>query len=818
MSATFQRAKQATNDLPWCQDDVEKLGSVVSQFVEKNEAYIGEWGKRWYENFQFVYGNQSVMWSEKYGVPVDYDFLRRQTPSVNQQSQTNISRTIFEALKALVFSSMPDWDVATEEESHRQGKRFQKICQKLLDCYSERLNLEDQLDDAAGIFTGFGMVAGKVSWDKARGGIRTFPKMVEKEITVQTSEFVETPQGIVEIPTVALDENGNPQTEVRLVEARDASGAVINETKWEGDLRLDILTPFEYRRDPTSHDGNDAKWYQHLRILDFDDFLREYDEADGRTRFYQEVKPGLFEGERCYRYALKHYMRMTFVTPVLDKSRGGIGTMSRVKQDLAQNKILVIEHYDRPHPEKWPEGRKLVIVNGYCTHVSKPQFMTKKPGGWHPFAEANWLKLRPSPMATSAMNDVTAKNRELNRLDSLIDTSTMRNLGSMLLVKAGSGLDPQRIFGEPGQIHEVNNIADVARWVRDDQPVPNVLDKLREMKKQDSYEISGAQDALRGDRTKGVTSGYMLKMLQEREEARLSPARRRFERWVSTLGEKAISCVRANAQQLGQDIFGALQRSASGEFTASDIQTFLRTPLDFGVDIRVEPGSMLAKSKASLQATLLDIVQKTPAVSRLDNPAVLDKFLKFFDADLLRDQSALHRDRAEKENEKFTDLGKLGPSAKGINMPIVMPMDDDDLHIMEHEAEMIERAEELQANPFELEMRLFHIEMHRIQKKEKQGQLVPGSTQTFGQTYPQYSRLGTPNAQQVMQQQIQVDQAKRQMPVQPQAQPPNGNIKQAQPAKAPTAMKPAPGMPGPAPTQPGAPAANTTPAAQGGPG
>jgi len=816
MSATFQRAKRETSDLPWCEDSVEKLGSTVSTFVEKNESYIGEWGKRWYENFQFIYGNQSVMWNEKYGVPVDYDFLRQQTPSVNQQSQTNVSRTIFEALKALIFSSMPDWDVATEEESHRQGKRFQKICQKLLDCYSERLNLEEQLDDAAGIFTGFGMVAGKVSWDKARGGVRTVPKMVEKEITVQTTEYIETPQGIVEVPTVALDENGDPVVETRLVEARDSSGAVITETKWEGDARLDILTPFEYRRDPTSHDGNDAKYYQHLRILDFDDFLREYDEHEGRTRFYKDIRPGLFEGERCYRYALRHYMRMVFVTPVVDDRRGGVGTMSRVKRDLQDHKLLVIEHYDKPCPEKWPEGRKLVIVNGYCTHVHKPQFTTKKPGGWHPFCEANWLKLRPSPMATSAMNDVTAKNRELNRLDSLIDTSTMRNLGSMLLVKTGAGLDPQRIFGEPGQIHEVNNVMDVARWVRDDQPVPNVLDKLREQKKQDSYEISGAQDALRGDRTKGVTSGYMLKMLQEREEARLSPARRRFERWVSTLGEKMIACVRSNAENLGEDIFGTLKRSAAGEFTASDIQTFLRTPLDFGVDIRVEPGSMIAKSKASIQATLLDVVQKTPAGARLENPAVLDKFLKFFDADLLRDQSAMHRDRAEKENEKFADLGQLGPSAKGVNMPMVMPIDDDALHIQEHEADMIEKAEELQANPFELEMRLFHIEMHRIAAKEKKGELVPGSINTFPQTYEQYKSLGAPTAGQVVQGQVQTDQAKKMQPPPPPQQP-NGATAQPKPPQAPTGQQPAPGMAGPPPKQPSAPAANTPPAAQGGP-
>jgi hypothetical protein len=809
-SNVYQRAKQQTPELPWCQDSAEVLGSTVTQFVERNESYIGEWGKRWYENFQFIYGNQSIMWSEKYGVPVDYDFARRANPSVNEQSQTNISRTVFEALKALIFASLPDWDVATEEESHRQGKRFQKICQQLLDCYSERVGLEDLLDEAAGVFTAFGMVAGKVSYDYSRGGIRSVPKMEQREITVQTSDFVETPQGIVEIPTIALDAEGNPQVETRLVEARDAKGAVIFETKWQGDLRIDVLTPFEYRRDITSPDPNDAKFYQHLRIMDYDDFLREYDEHEGRTRFYREIKPGLFEGEGCYKFALKQYMRMAFVTPVGEYGRTGFGAMTRYKQDLQNRKVLVIEHYDRPTPDKWPQGRKLVVVNGYCTHISTPQYQTKKPGGWHPFAEASWLKLAPSGMPTSPLNDIIAKNKELNRLDSLIDTATLRNLGSMLLVKSGSGLDPQRIFGEPGQIHEVPNVLDVARWVRDDQPIPPAIDKLRQIKKDDSYEISGAQDALRGDRSKGVTSGYMLKQLQEREEARLAPARRRFERWVSVLGEKAIACIRANADKLGEDVFGSLQRSAAGEFTPSDIQTLLRTPIDFGVDVRVEPGSMLAKSKASIQATLIDIVQKTPAGGRLENPAVLDKFLKYFDADLLRDQSALHRDRATKENEKFADLGQLGPSAVGVTIPMVMAMDDDLLHIQEHEAEMIERAEELQSNPFELELRLSHIEWHRAQHKQKQGQLVAGTSATFPQTYAQYAQVGPANAAQVMQRQQQYDQAKMQQQAQQQTQP--------QPPQGPRGQKQAPGQPGPAPIAPGTPSANTPPAAQGGPG
>lgn len=811
-SATFERAKKLTGDLPWCQDSVDKLGPVVQDFTRKNENYIGEWGKRWYETFQFIYGNQSVRWSEKLGVPLDYDFVRRPNPGINVQSATNISRTIYEALKSLIYSSVPDWDASTEEEDHRQGRRFQKICQKLLDCYSERLDLEDQLDSASGIFTAFGMVAAKVSWNKCSGGIRSVPKLHEIDVPVQTTDFVETPQGIVEVPRPALDDMGQPRYEKRLVPVRDEQGSEVYENKWQGDAALEVLTPFEYRRDPTSKKAEDAKYYQHIRLMDFDDFLQEYDEHPGMTKHYKQVRPGQFFGDAAYKYALRHYMRMSFVTPVLGARDKSIFE-SKLKQDLIERKVLVIEHYDKPNPEKWPLGRKVVVVNGNCTHVSEPQYTTKKPGGWHPFVEAQWLNVKPSPMPTAPMNDVTSKNREINRLDSLSDTASMRNLGSMLLVKTGSGLDPQQIFGEPGQVHEVPNIVDVARWIRDDKPIDPVIEKLRQAKKDDSYEISGAQDALRGDRSKGATSGYMIKLLQEREEARLSPARRRFERFASAIGEKLIFCIRANAAELGEDVFGSLKRSAAGEFSPSDIQAFLRTPLDFGVDIAVTPGSMIAKSKASDQATYMDLVSKTDVGERLKNPQVMDRFLKFFDAEIFRDASSVHRDRAEKENEQFTDLGRLGPNATGVNVPLVMPMDDDDIHIMEHEQEMVERAEELQSNPWELEVRLMHIEMHRIQKREKMGELVSGTSQVFPQLYSQLSNQPSPQVGQVLEGQQQRDEAKRQQA----QQAPVGQQKAPQPPQGAPSPKPV-GMAGPPPQNTATPASNTPPAAQGGPG
>lgn len=765
---SFYKTSQETGFLPWCCDEEDQLGSVIAEFASKHDDYVTHWAKRWFENFQFVYGNHDLQWSSRFGMPVDYDFLRRSQHAINSKSQTNTSRTVFESLKSLIFSSLPDWDIATAEEAFNQGRRFQKLGKKLLDCYSQRLELQSELDSLSGIFAAYGIAATKVDWNPAAGGIAEFPQMERQDIEVQNLEYVNGPHGVGQVVAPMQDSNGQPMRRNELVPARNPDGSIKMIKRWTGDARITSLTPFEYRRELNPSGAKKSKWFEHIRIMDYDDFLQEYGKMDGRTKYFGHVKPGI-ASEGIYKFAMRHYLRMNFVTPITigDYKRQ---TAAMMKHELLKQKVFVIEHYDKPNPDKWENGRMTVVVNGYATHVTEPQYSTRKVGGWHPFSEAQWLSLAPSPMPSAPMNDVTAKNKELNTLDSLIDTSVKRNMGSMVLVKNSSGIDLDRLYGDPGQVVSVNSM-DSVRFVRDDQPIPPIAPQLRDIKKNDIYEISGAQDATRGDRSKGASSGYMLRQLQEREERRLTPARQKFEKLVSETGEKLIACIRANAHNLGEDVFGFLKRSAAGEFTPSDITSFINTPMDFGVDVVVRPNSMLVKTKASQQATLMDLINNPKIGERLRDPSVMDKFLKFFDADLLRNSSSVHMDRAEKENELFADIGQLGPNGTGVNLPIVMPFDDDDIHIKMHEDDMVSKADELQTNGFELQARTFHLEMHKIQRREKMGQVPSGATANFQATHDAMQGQATKPPQMVYQEQQTLDAAKQQQQQTQQQQP-----------------------------------------------
>ncbi len=797
-------AKRLAPELPWNNWDPHELGPLMMKFMEDNEPFYARWSETWYQNFQFIYGNQSLRWSRRYGYAVDSDFLRRE-PSLNMRAQTNISRTICESLSALIYSNLPTWEVDAAQQSSVKGKRFQRIVQKMLDCYMTRLCMDKEFATAAMAYVAFGQVAAFIDWKDRAGEIMSIPQWQKTRAPIFTDYMAPNPYtgGLLEVPTQALDSNGQPLFEDRWEAVMDAQGRQVVEKALTGDVSCDMLTPFEYRREIGSTGGHKSKYWQRIRLLDYDEFLDEYGSLEGRTEKWASVRP-VYNNPSVYKIAVRHFMRMQMTTPPL-MGDGNARSQSVWRQANFKNKVLLVDHYDKPHPIKWPTGRRLVVVNGEAVIVGKPRYNTNKTDGWHPFVEAQWFSIAPSSIASGPMNDVIQKNRELNVADSLQATALRRNMGSALLMKTGAGVDPQRFTGEPGLIHEVTNPQDF-RWLHDDMPIPPVVAQLRESIKADVYEISGAQDAIRGERSEGAESGYAQRQIQEREERRLAPARKIFGYFAAGIGEKLWACLKGNVVKLDDNVMGFLQRSAAGEFQPQDVVAIMSSEVDFGTDINVKPDSMTARSVATEQATLMELLNGPGAV-RAQNPKVLDAVFKFFGVDHLRDESAPQRDRAQRENEVFQDMMRLGLDLEGVSKPIVLFEDDDDIHIAEHTEFLIQNSDEVMRDENFLRELLVHMETHRIQKQEKMGEQQPGTAQQVPNMSAAIGQQSPPPTVQTIYQTTQLKQQQQQQlqqAQQGQPQPPGA----PQAPKAPT-QPAAVGAGGPPQLDPNAPSQNT---------
>ncbi len=800
--ADVRKAQRHSPEQPWNQTGAEDLGPTIMKWMEDQEPFYRRWSETWFNNFQFIYGNQNVRWSRKFGYVSSDSFsdYLKQLPAVNQRAQTNLARIVVEALSSMIYANLPEWDVDASDESSVKGKRMKRIVQKLLDAYMIRLCADVEIGNAARIFTACGQFAFKIDWNPTGGHQIEIPRWRENKSPVM-SDFMAQSQatmGLLDVPTQALGSDGNPLFEKRWEPVLDAMGKQIIDKVFAGDVRLKTLTPFQYRRMVDSTGMHDTRSIQEIRLMDYDQFLDEYGNTPGKTKFYDQVQP-IYSNPAIYRLAVRHFMRMQLTAP--PNAADGGRNENIYRSSLFKNKVLVVEHYDAPHPVKWPLGRKVVVCNGEATHITVPQYQTGKMDGWHPFVEAQWLSISPSSMAIGPLNDVVAKNRELNIADSLVATAMRRNMGSQLLITPGKGFDPQRFTGEPGMIHEVMDVF-AARWLHDDMPLPQVLPVIRQNIKDDVFDVSGAGEALRGERSPGAPSGYAQRIIEEREERRLAPPRKIFEKAVAGGGEKLICCLKTNVMSLDKAVMGYLMRAASGEFTTADVIAFLSTPLSYGVEINVEADSMHLRSKATEQATINDMATGNPAVQQRlqQNPKALDEYLKFFGAETLRDDSASHRDRAQRENEQFMDMMRLGPQGMTSGIPVVITADDDQIHIQDHQDFLIQHAEEILRNPQFYRVILEHLNRHHLQMSEKQQQLPQGTSQQTPQLMKQAEEQKPPQVAQIMalnQQKAQAAQAQQQA-----QQPPPQSAQQAQrPAGAPGPRGPRPMGQGGAPPQ-----------------
>lgn len=808
----FQRSKQLCPNLPWCNDSPERLGPVVTQFVFDQENIIRRWARRWFENFSYIFGNSTLRWSKKHDFAVDVDFLSSGGLAVNQRASTNISSVVLEALGSLIYSSLPSWVAEAAEESSMRGKRFAGICQRLLDAYMERLCMEKEFSSAALSYIAFAQIAARIDWDPLAGMMIQRPRYRKTKAPVFTDYMAmnQATGGLMEVPIPALNSMGQPYFEDRWEPVVDDTGRQVIDRRRLGDVCVNLRTPFEYRREIGSAGMHKTKYVEDIQLLDYDEWLRKYDPLGGKTRFFNHIRPG-FSSRGIWTFATQHFLRMQVMSPpTLDERTQPVRFAGVFGSSLFRNKVLVIEHFDRPDDEMWPQGRRLIVANGQCTHITIPQYYTNKLDGWHPYVEAQWRNLRPSSISAGPMDAVTAKNRELNVFDSLIATAARRNMGSQLLVKTASGFDPNRMSGEPGQHHMVNTL-DAARYLHDEMPIPPSIPTLRNSLKDDVYEVSGAQDSLRGDRSKGVSSGYAYRQLQEREERRLTPARKGFELFGSGIGEKIIVCLKQNVIRLDDDIMGYLMRKGAGEFQASDVIAFLSNPGEYGIDVKIEPGTMVERSKATRQANYLELA-RGPAQQRImSNAQVLDRFLKVFDAEMLRDGSAAHRDRADRENEIFADIARLGPDSAGLKTPLVLLEDDDNIHMDSHADFLIRNSEEIVNNEFYLQQILLHVEQHRMQLQEKQGQALPGAHLAAPQMMAMARQTLPPGIPQIYQSTMQIAQDKLEK------QAAGTPVQQKQAPQAASTPAPA-GSGGPPQTTTGAPSGATpTATVQGGP-
>jgi hypothetical protein len=263
----------------------------------------------------------------------------------------------------------------------------------------------------------------------------------------------------------------------------------------------------------------------------------------------------------------------------------------------------------------------------------------------------------------------------------------------------------------------------------------------------DWIDISGEREVSRGDTPPGVTSGTAISYLQEASNQYLTPQFQSIEAGIEKIASQTIELfvqyvdIPRKIRTVGAD--GAFDTMLLG---GADIAS--------GTDIRVEPGSSFAKSKAAQEARVMDMF----AVGIIDQPTAA-RMLEVGGVQKIMDTMNVAERKAQRENIKMKMLSpqdveqarmqaqeeimsQLPPEAmqnpeildelQNMPAPAIVPVDSFDLHEIHIETHnKFRMSQEYEILPQEVKEQFAeHVAMHEQALQQKQLanflQMIPG--------------------------------------------------------------------------------------------
>ena len=409
----------------------------------------------------------------------------------------------------------------------------------------------------------------------------------------------------------------------------------------------------------------------------------------------------------------------------------------------APDSVIVYETWIKPGAHKlMPEGGVVVTVDDILISVYKDGF----PYGHNMYP---FTKFEHIPTATfyadSPIVDLSQLQKEYNGLRSEISEAGRRMAKPQLIAPMGS-IVPSKLTNEPGLVIQYKPGMPPPQPLPL-SPLPQYYLEQQDRILNDWIDISGEREVSRGDTPPGVTSGTAISYLQEASNQYLTPQFQSIEAGVEKI---AIQTIELFVQYV--DIPRKIRTiGADGAF---DTMLLQGADIASGTDIRIEPGSSFAKSKAAQEARVMDMF----AVGIIDQPAAA-RMLEIGGVQKIMDTLNVAERKAQRENIKMKMLTEdvlemarqqameelmtqIPPEAmadptimqelQNMPTPLIVPVDDFDVHEVHIETHnKFRMSQEYEILPDELKQQFAdHVAMHEqiVQQKQLQQflQTIPG--------------------------------------------------------------------------------------------
>lgn len=581
-----------------------KTAADLTDFLGDLKKHRARFEKDWKLNLAFYRGNQ-YSYIARSGRLESLPVEEGEKPRYRVRIVSNQIVTGAQSLLSKLTKTKPVIS-ATPSSSSIADVKAAQMSEYLLEDWWSTLQLDDKLEEALlwGILGGQGYW--KISWDPHAGTPMTFTMNPETGQPITSDE--EKTMFKQMLTQVGLPED------------------YADETVYLGDVRIDVMSPFQVWLDPAAKTVSEAQYAICEHSLTPDEIKSRWGkdvEADSIPNSPDSSLPGAPSGE------------------------SGSARPSVKKVYIG---------YFKPSAAL-PKGRYVVWVeekqSSSAKNEAKENILSDTP--WpYPFTDLPLVKFPGVRVPGSIYDDAITTaarplQKELNRTISQI--VEYKNLTIKPRVWAPIGSLKQKITSESGAIYEFQPIAGLKPEVEKLPALPPyVFEHLQDVN-QRLRDVFNLTEVSEGSVPPNVEAGIAIDLLQEMATDRLAPTVKLIEVALAQAG-KLLLCL---AKEYYVEPRLVTVRGGGG---SQQVKRFQGADIASGVDVRAEAGSGLPRTRAGRQARIERLIEM-----QVLPPHQAWKYLDIADMRSVAAKFAADEDQALREHEKLLKGEPLNQAA-----------------------------------------------------------------------------------------------------------------------------------------------------------
>lgn len=652
--------------------DIDEVASKIEAYYKQDiadkllRAYTWDEAIRFYDGDQHIEYNASTSRFQQVTITRNNDFIPRPI--------TNYILPVVRTIVSQLTKQKPQGIVRPNSKDPKDIGSA-KLGDLILDVKNEELREDEKNQEKAywGVITGTAFK--KIFWDES--GRKTIKIPQYETVTEnETDELGQPVQQLNELGEPMMDMMGQPVYQTRQVEKQ------IGEKEYPiGDVNSAIVTPFNIAFHLSARSPLELEWIMEYSIQKLDWIKKNYDKTeDGYTGKAKEVTE-----EKDLSVVMQLEYRLRTLTG--RRSGGHYATGSSGYFDV-KNSAVLKEYYQKPNSE-YPNGRMCVVANGKTLYDGdNPYWVEDIEDSWNPYVEWRFEIVPGRAWGKGLVEELIPTNRRINAIDSLIILNRRTMAIGQWLIPDGCGVPNGYINGRPGLNIPYRPVG--ANGAKPEKvqgtPLPQQVYQERDQAVEDIKRIGMTQDVLEGTNPTGVKTAYQLEQLQENALASLGSMFQRWEKSFEREETKKLLLISKKYKEPRED-FGRKLKAMNKDITDIDIEMFMGEDLRDNVNVRIEPGSSIPRSKAAENALLREMVQGQ-VLDVVTNPVNKREFMDKLGIKGFDYQSSPDVKRAQWENSiiEAGDINNLivNPETQGT----VLELDDHETHIIIHSARM----------------------------------------------------------------------------------------------------------------------------------